>query len=135
MPGVGELFSLNSLRICPRENHIGVDFTGQGPLVPERAIEHCPTPVDDEGNTPQWRNRSAEPSANVVLHTTMNKEVLRSRILERFAAPASRRAGFFPQGSWTGSGESCVTRSVTPPSSQSPQLVDRFPGSSRRGAR
>ncbi|GAA3389204.1 hypothetical protein GCM10017752_12690 [Streptomyces roseoviridis] len=52
-PGVGELFSLTSLRVGPREHHVGVDFTGHGPFLPVRAVEHYPTPMDDEDN-PGW---------------------------------------------------------------------------------
>ncbi|MGA4846633.1 hypothetical protein ACOBQB_10320 [Streptomyces sp. G5(2025)] len=55
--------------------------------------------MDDEGNAPQWWDRSAEPSANVVLHTTMTDDpVLRRKMLARFAAPDSGWTGFFPQG-------------------------------------
>ncbi|WP_409239403.1 hypothetical protein [Streptomyces sp. PA5.6] len=98
VPGVGELFSLTSLRVGPREHHVGVDFTGHGPFLPVRAVEHYPTPMDDEGNPPAWWDRSAEPSANVVLHTTMTADpILRRKMLARFAAPESGWVGLFPQ--------------------------------------
>ncbi|MEU2294089.1 hypothetical protein [Streptomyces bacillaris] len=98
VPGVGELFALTSLRVGPRQHHIGVDFTGQGPFLPVRLVEHYPTPMDDQGSAPQWWDRSAEPSANVVLHTTMTADpVLRRKMMERFAAPDSGWVGLFPR--------------------------------------
>ncbi|MEV8529267.1 hypothetical protein AB0451_34855 [Streptomyces sp. NPDC052000] len=100
VPGVGELFSITSLRVGPREHHIGVEFTGHGPFLPVRLVEHYPTPIDDEGNAPQWWDRSAEPSANVVLHTTMSTDpVLRRKMMERFAAPDSGWVGMFSPNS------------------------------------
>ncbi|MFZ3491805.1 hypothetical protein ACODT5_00940 [Streptomyces sp. 5.8] len=96
VPAVGELFALSALRVGPREHHVGVDFTGHGPFLPVRLVEHYPTPIDDEGNTPPWWDRPAEPSANVVLHTTMtNDPFLRRKMMERFAAPYSGWAGLF----------------------------------------
>ncbi|GLF95237.1 hypothetical protein [Streptomyces yaizuensis] len=53
VPRVGELFSLTSLRVGPREHHAGVDFTGHGPFLPVRVVEHYPTPMDDDGNAPR----------------------------------------------------------------------------------
>lgn len=53
--------------------------------------------MGDEGNAPAWWDRSAEPSANVVLHTTMTDEpVMRRKVMERFAAPNSGWVGMFP---------------------------------------
>ncbi|MFE0107073.1 hypothetical protein [Streptomyces sp. NPDC059009] len=99
VPGVGELFSLTSLRVGPREGHVGVEFTGFGPFLPVRFVEHYPTPIDDDGETPAWWDSSGEPSANVVVHTRLHgDEVLLRKSLQRFAQADSGWVGSFSYG-------------------------------------
>ncbi|MEU5902504.1 hypothetical protein [Streptomyces venezuelae] len=99
VPRVGELFCLSSLRVGSNALPVGFGFTAPGPLLSVRAVEHCPVPIDNEGNTLQWWDGSAEPSANVVLHTTRSDDPLHFRtMLERFAAPDSGWDGVFEPG-------------------------------------
>ncbi|MFJ2745401.1 hypothetical protein ACIO3O_37725 [Streptomyces sp. NPDC087440] len=96
VPSVGELFAITSLRVGPRERHVGPEFTGHGPFLPVRAVEHYPTPMSDDGDAPPWWDRSAEPSANIVLHTTLSSDpVLLHKFLARYAAPDSGWVGLF----------------------------------------
>ncbi|WP_327169923.1 hypothetical protein [Streptomyces subrutilus] len=99
VPRAGELFRLSSLRVGSNVLPVGIGSMVPGPFLPVRAVEHCPVPIDKEGNTLQWWDRSAEPSATVVLHTTRSNDPRLFRtMLERFAAPDSGWDGVFEPG-------------------------------------
>ncbi|MFB7031541.1 MULTISPECIES: hypothetical protein [unclassified Streptomyces] len=99
VPRAGELFPLSSLRAGSNELPVGFGSTVPGPFLPVREVEHYPVPIDDEGNTLPWWDRSAEPSTNVVLHATRPADPVQFRtMLERFAAPDSGWDGVFKPG-------------------------------------
>ncbi|MFC8176008.1 hypothetical protein [Streptomyces sp. NPDC057325] len=117
---MGELFPLSSLRAKSNGLPVGFGSTVPGPFLPVCEVEHCPVPVDDEGNTLPWWKRSLEPSANVVPYATRSDDPVQFRTtLERFAAPDSGWHGIFGAGTeldclWW----SCVEPAALPPDSQ-----------------
>jgi hypothetical protein len=94
VPREGELLSVASLRVGPRAGLVPLEFPGP-PFLPVRFVEHYPAPVDANGNPPAYwaEEEGFEPGANVVLHTTINRDdVLTRKSLGRFAADDGWRA-------------------------------------------